>query len=361
MNRYTVIALGTVLCMAAACSSGSDEHAPMLADGGAAPTAGAGGAHKGGAGGASGHKAGSDAGGAAGAAGAAAEGGAAGSSETAGEGGEGGLPPGMVIDVPPSTCAETADWSAATPLVGVSTNGKERLLSITADELDIVFLRGNNLLRAHRDAVKDAFGNGNAVTVPAGYTASSGAALSADGKTLVLVATSGQAFGSVTRASRTLAFGAVVDTSAFATLNQRSAMTMDHYAAPVLSPDGKSFVFTAFTPVPVGGFPSGVEGVAAVYESLLTADVWGTPNNLSHDIFDGTTSKRPLPSGLSSDSRTLFYFDEGTSKGVARFRDRPEAPLYTAVDLGTRQGATPNAGCDVVYYTTGDNVLFDSE
>ena len=81
------------------------------------------------------------------------------------------------------------------------------------------------------------------------------------------------------------------------------------------------------------------------------------PNNLSaqiEDFDDGTGSKRKLPTGLSSDSRTLFYFDEGTGTEVARFRDRPDAPLYDHVDLGALAGATPNAKCDRIYYTSAD-------
>jgi len=88
---------------------------------------------------------------------------------------------------------------------------------------------------------------------------------------------------------------------------------------------------------------------------------WAMPANVSEGIFNGTTAKRPLPSALSSDSRTLFYFDEGTAKQAARFRDRPDAPLYTALDLGDRDGAIMNAACNTVYYTSGGNVLVETK
>ncbi len=131
---------------------------------------------------------------------------------------------------------------------------------------------------------------------------------------------------------------------------------MEHYTSPVLSADGKSLIYTGFTPKPAQGFPDGVEGVARVYESLWADDAWQMPTSISENLFDGTTAARPLPSGLSKDSRTLFYFDEKTSKQAARFRDRgdPSAPLSTQIDLGDRPGAIPNADCDVLYYTSDD-------
>jgi hypothetical protein len=161
----------------------------------------------------------------------------------------------------------------------------------------------------------------------------------------------------LTRASRTAAFGATADDSAFINLNRRAVQTMEHYAAPVLSPDGKSFVYSGFTPEPEQGFPVGVEGVARVYESLWAYGAWQMPESISEGFFDGTTGARPLPSGLSSDSRTLFYFDEKTMKQAARFRDRPDAPLDVVVDLGDREGAIPNADCDVLYYTSDGSLV----
>jgi hypothetical protein len=362
MNRITVTALGVSLTVAAACSSGSDGHAPALSDVGAS-TAGAGGTRLPTAGnaGASGRVTGgnSSAGDDAGQggtetteAGAAGEGGAGGTA--------GGLEPGRVVVVPPSACSVTAKWSSPIPLAGISSNGDERLLSITADELDVVFVRDARVLLAHRTKANADFGTASEVTIPTEYDATAGAALSADGKTLLLVAVSGQAFAVLTRPSRTVAFSATADGSAFIGLKQRAIQTMEHYAAPVFSPDGKSLVYTGFTPEPEQGFPTGVLGVARVYESRWASGMWQMPESISDGFFNGTTAARPLPSGLSSDSRTLFYFDEKTMKQAARFRDRPDAPLSVGVDLGDREGAIPNAGCDVLYYTSGGNVFSET-
>ncbi|MEO6600094.1 MAG: hypothetical protein ABIQ16_09500 [Polyangiaceae bacterium] len=352
MNRFIFTALGVSLVVAGACS-GSDGHAPPVSEGGAS-NAGAGGKRLSTAGdaGASGEAAGGRPGGGDDPG----QGGTdiSGAGDT-GEGGAAGLEPGIVVVVPPSACSPSAKWKSPSPLTGISDNGVERLLSITADELDVVFVRDGRVLLAHRAKASADFGTPIEVTIPTDFDVTAGAALSADGRTLLLIATGGQAFASLTRASRTAAFDATADSSTFVALNQRAIQTMEHYAAPVFSPDGKSLVYTGFTPE--AALSEGVEGVARVYESLSANGSWQMPESVSGGFFDGTTAARPLPSGLSSDSRTLFYFDENTMKQAARFRDRPDAPLSVVIDLGDREGAIPNASCDVLYYTNNGNVV----
>jgi len=353
MSRRILAALGVTFCVGVACSSNSDQHAPALADGGASSRGGAGGRTAGGKSGDGGTADGGggerDDGGAGGAAG--------NSAGEGGEGGEGGAEQGTIVPVEPGVCSADAGWANAKPLDGISTDANEQLLAITPDELDIVFLRDNTAMRAHRELASAPFDAGSVMTIPDGYGVDTGVALSADGKTLVLLATGGQSFGAFARTSRSGEFVATPDTAAFMAINQRAIQTMQHYAAPVLAPDGKTFVFAAFTPEPPAGFPAGVEGIAVVYEAAWSGGGWAMPVSISQNLFDGTTATRPLPSGLSSDSRALFYFDEASGKQLARFRDRPDAPLYTVVDIGARTGATPDARCDRLYYSSDGDVL----
>jgi hypothetical protein len=351
MNRYLFTALGLTLAAGVACSSNSDDYAPALGDGGATSKAGAGGRTSVGKSGGGGTDDGGSAGEAdAGSAGAAGEGGAG------GEGGGGGWDEGMVIPVTPGSCSETAAWAGSTPVQEISTDANEQLLAITADELDILFLRDDVAMRAHRELASAAFDAPVAQPIAEGYGVDAGAALSADGKTMVLLATSGQSFAAFTRGSRDGAFDTAPDPGAFTAINQRALQTMQHYAAPVLAPDGKTFVFSAFTPAPEGGFPTGVEGVSVVFQSLSTDNGWSMPESISQNLFDGTSAARALPSGLSSDSRTLFYLDEGSGKQAARFRDRPDAPLYTLVDLDQLTRAVPNLECNRLYYSSAGDV-----
>ncbi|HYQ40319.1 MAG TPA: hypothetical protein VER11_00075, partial [Polyangiaceae bacterium] len=247
------------------------------------------------------------------------------------------------------------------PLPGISSASDEQLLAITADELDILFLRDHVPMRAHRELASAEFDAGTTLTIADGYGVDTGVALSAEGTTMVLLATTGQSFAAFSRSSRSADFEPSADTSAFAAINQRALQTMQHYAAPILAPDGKAFIFSAFAPEPETGFPMGYEGLSMVYESAWSMNGWVMPDSISQDLFDGTTAERPLPSGLSSDSRTLFYVEEGSGKQMARFRARPDAPLYTVVDLEQRTRATPNAKCDRLYYSSGGDILVASE
>lgn len=351
MNRDIIGSLAFMLFVGSACSSNSDDRALMVGDGGASSKSGAGGRSstgKSGGGGSDAGSAGQDDGGSAG-------------TESAGAGGEGGASEGAIIPVTPGTCSETAVWVDAAPLPGVSTSANEQLLAISADELDILFLRDDVPMFAHRGSPSAEFDAGSTLTIADGYGVDAGAALSADGKTMVLLATTGQSFAAFTRSSRDTAFDVVPDDSAFIGLNQRAAQTMQHYAAPLLAPDGKTFVFAAFTPEPEMGMSNGFAGVSMVYESVWTPSGWAMPDSLSQNLFDGTSAARPLPTGLSSDSRTLFYLEEGSGKEMARFRDRPDAPLYTVVDLDQRLQAVPDAKCERLYHSTGGDVLVSTK
>ena len=342
MKPTILLVPAALLCLAVGCSSGSDSSA--------APYSG-GGSSNGGLGGSSHIPAGGSHAGTSGAIaeGGAADGGEGGEGGARADGGSGGVEPGMVIVVPPSACSEAAKWAAATAVMGVSTDSDEKLLSITADELDIVFARGPSMFHAHRATAADSFDAGTEITLPAGYSVGGGASLSADGRTLLITQTDGLGFAALTRADRSAEFGATADPSAFVALNDRAVQTQEHCGAPVLAPDGKSLIFAGYSFTP--------GATARVYEAARSGASWAMPQDISADIFDGTSEKRALPSGLSSDSRTLFYYDEATSKQAARFRDRPDAPLYTVVDLGGRVGAVPNATCTHLYYTGDGNVL----
>jgi len=355
MKPSLVLIPATLLCLAAGCSSNAGSNA--------APYSG-GGVSSGGANGSSGSgahvppgttHAGSGGGGGVGVGeGGAAVGGEAGTvGADGGDGGSAGLPPGMVVVVAKSTCSENAHWTGAASVAAVSTAADEKLLSITADELDIVFARGLGLFHAHRATASDTFDAGVEITLPTGYSLAGGASLSADGKTLLIVQSDGFGFAALTRDSRSAEFGANADPSAFVALNDRAVQTQERCAAPVLAPNGKSLIFA--------GYSLAAGATARVYESQLAGNVWAMPANISQFLFDGTTEKRVLPTGLSSDSRTLFYYDEATSKQAARFRDRPDAPLYTVVDLGARDGAVPNSTCQRLYYTSNGDIVVDAD
>lgn len=363
MKRRSACTLAATL-IAAACSSGTDDRAPGVGYAGESSANGgvAGLSHGGFAGRSQEAAAGSAAdAGASGQATRADDGGASGEGGLGGDGGDAGLAQGMVVPIAKSACSEAAMWGDGKAVPQVSSAANETLLSLSADELDLLFMRGQDVLLAHRARARDPFAEPTLVTIPAGYDASVGATLSSDGKSLILVASDGKTFASLSRATRTAAFDGPADTTAFSVLNQLTTQILEDYAAPVLAPNGKTLLFTAFTPKPAQGFPQGYAGTAAVYESPWSGERWERPQNVSEGLFDGTTLARPLPTGLSADSRTLFYFDEASAKEFARFRDRPDAPLTTILDLGEHAGAIPNGACDTLYYFSNGDVLSVSE
>jgi hypothetical protein len=317
----------------AACSSGASDRPAGIDTGGASGSSGHSGASVGG-----GADASAEAGDSSSLGGEAA-GGDSTTLET--DAGTGRPPPG------PSVCSEAAAWSGATKVPNVSSAADETLLSVTSDELDLAFLRAGTLYVAHREAASGTFAVGAAVAIPDGWIVTQGAALSADGKRLVLLSTDQTMLGELTRAVRSAAFAGTVDQSAFATVNQTSMYSGNIYASPALSPDDQQLFLNSTAP----------SGGSTVVAATRGADQsWTSPTRVGAEL-DGPAGARCLPTALSADARTLFYFNEGTMKEEARWRDEPTltSPLYDMVDLGMRRGAQPNSTCDRLYSaTTGD-------
>jgi hypothetical protein len=339
------------LCAAVGACSSDDKHPSLIAAGGSAPSNG-------------GH-AGSTAGGP--------EPGEGGSvPDTNTDGGEGGAYPsggsGGLVDadggqigtgeppVEPSACSDKAVWSGASNVDAVSSAASETLLSVTADELDLAFLRGGALYVAHRAQSSATFSIGAPVAIPTGWSAAQGAALSADGRRLLLVSDPDQKkLGEMTRSSRGAAFAGSVDESAFAAVNEDAVYTGRLYASPAVSPTDQQLFFNS-------SFPG---GASTVVVSTATVDAgWSTPLQLTPLLLDGdSAAERRLPSAISVDQRTLFYFNEQTMTEEARFREAPNrtSPPYDLVSLGMRRGATPNTACDRLYSASGGDVVVEKD
>jgi hypothetical protein len=328
----------------AACSSSSDEHPAGIDPGGAGASAVAPGS-AGGAFGGSTAVAGENAG--------------ASDAVDSGEDDVGGAP-GLESDagpgrppIGPAACSETATWSGATKLAAVSTDAAESVLSVTSDELDLAFLRGTALYVAHRADKAGTFSVGAVVSIPDGWSAAQGAALSADGKRLVLTSADQTMLGEMTRTTRTASFAGVVDQTAFVAVNQTSEFSGNIFASPVLSPDDQELFLNS-------GSAGGSSTVVAATRS--SGQPWSLPNRVISAL-DGAAGARRLPTGLSADARTLFYFNEETSREEARWRDEAKlsSPLYDMVDLGTRRGAQPNAGCDHLYSDAAGDIVVEQD
>jgi hypothetical protein len=338
LSLQSLVVCCVALCaLAGACSSDTNDHPAGVSSGGGEQ---AGSPHAGESAGAMGG--GSTDGGEGGAFSGATGGGEAGNDIGTGQ------PP-----IAPSVCSEMAKWSGAINVDLVSSSAAtETLLSVTADELDLAFLSGAALYVAHRAQASSAFNVGSPITIPSGWSAVQGAGLSPDGKRLLLVSDPDQRkLGEMTRDSRDGVFSGDVDESAFAAVNEDAVYTGKLYAFPVVSPGDDQLFFNS-------SFPTGASTV--VVSTRGSSDPWSAPVELTTQLLDGDSKTRRLPTGVSADARTLFYFNEGSMLEEARFRDTPsiESPLYDMVSLGARRGATPNTACNRLYSSsTGDVVV----
>ncbi len=256
--------------------------------------------------------------------------------------------------LPPAVCSKIASWSDSVSVQNVSSDLGEILLSMTADELDLAFLRVGLLYVAHRATRSADFEIGDPIGIPASWTVAAGASLSGDGKRLLLSGDGVSKLGELTRSSRTAAFGTTVDTTAFSMVNQDAQYTGKLYAAPAVSPGDDQLFFNS-------AFPDG--GSNVVVSTRKGSEPWSTPSIVSSHELDGDTGMRRLPNSVSSDALTLFYFNEESMQEEARWRDTAvlNSPLYDMMSLGERRGATPNSTCDRLYSEFDSDVVVEKD
>ncbi len=254
----------------------------------------------------------------------------------------------------PSSCSKTAKWTHAVSVANVSSTADETLLSATPDELDLAFVRDGSLYVAHRAKVSSTFDIGQPVVIPTGWTVRAGASLSADGKRLLLSGDGESKLGELTRSNRGGAFSAEVDTTAFAQVNQDALYTGKIYAFPAVSPGDDQLFYNS-------AFPSG--GSSVVISTRTGEAAWSTPQTVAGGTLDGKSGSRRLPSSVSADARTLFYFNEESMNEEARWRDSalPNSPLYDMLSLGERRGAVPNSACDRLYSESDSDVVVETD
>ncbi|HET9930636.1 MAG TPA: hypothetical protein VFQ35_08110 [Polyangiaceae bacterium] len=263
--------------------------------------------------------------------------GEAGEAGAAGDGGARGEP------LPP-LCSPEQNWSEGQRLA-FSAAGDDELVGVSGDELSIAWFAAGELRYADRAKRTDAFGA--PVPVAGGADYFGGATLSSDGLSLIAVRKDGKSFGLLRRASRTDAFAGAFDEAPFVQIAAAPGTfrARGPFGDPVLAPNGLSLVYSNLDPAADGG-PS-------LYESsrLGSRDAWpfGEPIDGNMLVVSGSSFRRP--SAISTDKRTLFYWDEAERESRAAFRSYASGPFETAVSLGERARAVPNAECDRLYYS----------
>ncbi len=224
------------------------------------------------------------------------------------------------------------------------------LLSMTPDELSVAFTTGADaslaLHVADRASVDANFVEAG-FTMPDGFQAKSGAALSSNGLTLVLVLDDDSGFGQLSRAARGAAFQGDAELAAFAKINGLKAMSGSSVGWPVLTSDGLGLYYLSYF------------GDALAVQSKRTSQggMFDIGTEIDQFTLGGASGAYKLLSGISTDERAIFYFDQATGHSMARFRSRPGAPFYDPLDLGARHGAAPNQDCSRVYSSVAGGLV----
>ena len=269
------------------------------------------------------------------------------------QGGEGDLPPiGSISGAPPAAedggapasiapvCAPDTTWGGPSSLAGVNTaDADERLLTMTHDELTLVFSRGDQLFVVDRTAASAAFGAPSEVTLPVGYSAAQGLAVTPDGLSLVAVQTPGYAFADITRATRSGAFDSDAKTDRFARINDARSFSGALLASPVLAANGTDFFFTQ--------------------RSANDSYVWlarGTTvfdNAVKQDVvtLGATDGKAKLTVSVAADERALFVFDEALGHASGLWTQTAGTAFTELVQFPGLDSVFTNQGCSRLYGT----------
>jgi hypothetical protein len=249
--------------------------------------------------------------------------------------GDGGAPPN-----PAPRCSRDVTWSWQ-PLTGLDTAEDERLLAMTHDGATLVFARDAQLF------VRDD-GEESSVPLPAGYTHTSGVAVTPDGLSLVIVADGGLGFAQVSRSSRGASFGAEPSTAPFAYINDARVTSGDILSWPTLSADGESLYYTARKG------PS----VANVWRAR-GAQLFMDARRQDPVTLGTEDGKAKLVVSVSADERTLFVFDEALGHVTGLWSATPAAEFTGAVQFEGLESVFSNLACDELYGSRRDGGSLD--
>lgn len=273
----------------------------------------------------------------------------------AGDAGDAGAPP---VPVPP-VCDPSKTWGAGT-LVNASTPDEDRFGAISADELTIAWTTIDAvdasrvvIHYADRSTTSAPFGAAKIFTQPTGYAASDRVALSSDGRALTVVRSDRLGFGVATRATRTDDFGNVSETP-YARVNPSALDDPPSGVVvgdPVVGGADRLFFFTVVE-------PAATHVIRAAARDPVQDPAWGPFDYVLETALEATADGVRRPTGLSSDGRTLFFWDETISIERAAWRDAVSAPFSSFRDLGARRDAAPNASCSHLYYSEGGDLFF---
>src|SRR5207244_11043096 len=84
------------------------------------------------------------------------------------------------------------------------------------------------------------------------------------------------------------------------------------------------------------------------------ADPWPVGEAIQACELDTHDNYGRYPTGVSSDGKTLFFYDSWPGKARAAWRSTSQGPFTWFRDIGNWYAVQPNAACDRLYYSAAD-------
>jgi hypothetical protein len=233
------------------------------------------------------------------------------------------------------------------PGTAVLPNGvpEDRLIGITPDELTVAWFSATGaagrLLVADRDTSVSAFG------APLEFADNPAAlSLSPDGLRLVVLTGERDALTEVTRAARGDDFD-VLDDTAFSEVNAALKSEGRMPASALVGPDDRTLYYT-------------IVATSDVLHPLFVSSragsgPWPAGDEVAACEFDARGPYTRVPTGLSSDGLTLFFFDAAREVARAAFRETEGDAFSWFIDLPDLLQPQVNAACDRIYYSSSSD------
>ena len=251
--------------------------------------------------------------------------------------------PDAKVDAGPAVCDPGATWSAGTPVLTTAAADSAMFGGITPDEITMTWTTVTGgvatVWYADRPAKGLPFGTPRTLASMFGAVAADRASVSQDGLRIVAIASGGNGFVTATRMTRATAFDAN-NPNEFTPLlpGPDSDAGPSSFAAPLYAPSDQWFLY-----VLTSSFDDHV-----ILQSRGAPWLPGAALGPTEVMRSGGKLRRP--SGLSTDDRTLFYWDEVSNSEKAAWRPTATALFDTFVDLGQRRNAAPTGACARLYY-----------
>jgi hypothetical protein len=260
----------------------------------------------------------------------------------------------IVAPEPSAALCQGKQWDTVEKVFYLEQLADESFRSVTPDELAIAWFApeadGGSDLVIHYSSRVDIVDPFNPIrTIPPGAYANEGLALSADGLNLVVVLSDRSGFTQYSRNSRDEPFFDEPSDVQFL-LHRFDGTFFDFTVAdPVFSSDGLTFYYSR---VPDDVAQASYNTHSTIFSSTREPGAsWPDATPVLGDAIAAHCEKRRRVTGISSDGLTLFYWDEFSDTQRAAFRETSDDPFDTAIDLGDRPGAQPNADCTHLYYS----------